>query len=168
VKLRLPDPALSWAGASLRPWHADDADQLVHAWCDPEIARWNPVPSDPSAERASVWLDRYDDRVANRLALDLVIVEDGVVMGEVGIANIDAGRRAALIGYWLLPDGRGRGLAAQALAVFSAWLLEDLGLDLLVARCAVANEASQRVAAHAGYVHRRDDDKGHQLWARTS
>lgn len=106
--------------------------------------------------------------MAQGLALDLVIIDDetSAVVGEVGISNVDPARKAALIGYWLLPDGRGRGLATHAVAELSTWLFEDLGLRLLVARCAVANAASQHVAARAGYEFRRVDDDGYQLWAR--
>jgi RimJ/RimL family protein N-acetyltransferase len=167
VQLKVPDPAIAWTGASLRPWRSSDAASLLSAWNDAEIARWNPVPAGPTIEQADRWIAGYDDRITSGLALDLVIVDgaSGKVVGEVGISNLDAHRRAALIGYWLLDDARGRGLAGQAVDAFSTWLLGDLGLRLLVARCAVANVASHRVASSAGYQFRRVDETGFQLWA---
>ena len=166
ISLRLPVPELRWPGGRLRPWRGDDAESLVAAWTDPEVGRWNPVPNDPSPERAAAWIATTPDRLDEGRSLDLCLVEDDdVVLGEVGLSGFDQAHHAALIGYWLLPEGRGRGLAAAAVRTVSDWAAAELDLRILVARCATANLASHAVARRAGYTHaRRDDD--HELYVR--
>lgn len=167
--LHLPDPPLSWTGGSLRPWQPDDAGSLVEAWTDPEIARWNPVPPQPSAEHAQRWIAGCDQRLEQRRSLDLCIVSEstaGQVVGEVGLSGFDWERRAALIGYWLLPAGRGQGLAAHASAALTEWAFASLQLQVVVARCATDNAASQAVAKRAGFRHVQSNSDGYELWIR--
>ena len=153
------------AGGRLRRWQPDDAPVLVRAWTDADVARWNPVPDEATPETAERWIDGVARRQANRLAIDFVIdsAAHGAV-GEVGLSGFNARYRAALIGYWLLPEGRGQGLATQALRSVTGWAHEALDLDLIVARCHRSNANSQAVAARAGYVHEATDTTGHALW----
>lgn len=176
MDLRLPDPPLGWPGGALRPWRTADAAQLANAWCDREIARWNPVPTDPSVIRAQNWIAGCDDRLSAGRSLDLCIVDTdsdsdidrSTVIGEIGLSGFDPNRRAALIGYWLLPEGRGRGHASAATDALAAWALSNLELNVLVARCASANLGSHHVALRAGFTHAGSDGSGHELYARRS
>lgn len=167
MRLALPDPPLSWDSGSLRPWTADDAATLVDAWHDREIARWNPVPPDPTIERATHWIAGCEARLDADRSLDLCIVDDSptaAVIGEVGLSGFDWDRGAALIGYWVLPIGRGRGLATQATAALADWAIRGIGLKLIIARCNSANLASQAVAQRAGFSHAHSDGDGNELW----
>ena len=168
MRLELPDPPLNWDGGSLRAWTTDDAPALVAAWQDREIARWNPVPPEPTLDRASHWIDGCDQRLEADRSLDLCVVdaESQQVVGEVGLSGFDWDRGAALIGYWLLPAGRGRGLASQATAALADWAVDKLELHLLIARCDSANLASQAVAQRAGFRHAHGDGQGNELWVR--
>lgn len=170
MRLSLPDPPLSWDGGSLRPWTAADAPTLVEAWHDREIARWNPVPPDPTVERATRWIDGCDTRLDADRSLDLCIVDDSeqTILGEVGLSGFDWERGAALIGYWVLPAGRGRGLASQATGALAEWAIGSLGMNLVIARCDSANLASQAVAQRAGFGHAHSDGDGNELWALRS
>lgn len=170
MRLTLPTPPLSWHDGALRPWHEDDAPVLAAAWRDREIARWNPIPPDPSDERAAHWIAGCDQRLDGRRSLDLCIVaaDTNDVVGEVGLSGFDWDRRAALIGYWLLPAGRGRGLATHATSALANWALSALELSVIVARCNSANLASQAVAQRAGFSHGHSDGDGHELWVRRS
>lgn len=164
MRLRLPDPALASDDVVLRPWRPGDAERLVQAWSDPEIARWNPIPPEPTLDMARRWIDGCEARLVARISLDLCVTLDDLVIGEVGLSSFDTAHKGALIGYWLLPEGRGTGRATASLRAVTEWAFEDLGLEVLVARCAAANQASHAVARRAGYAHTRDDDAGYQLW----
>ena len=50
------------------------------------------------------------------------------------------------------PEARGRDVAARALRLVSDWLFTEIGLHRIELAHAVANAASCRVAAKAGYV----------------
>ena len=164
--MREPDPPLLVPHGRLRPWRVEDASTLVEAWHDAEVSRWNPVPADPSDERARDWIEGCPERLRRGRSLDLCIVDDDdLVVGEVGLSGFDPAHGGAFIGYWLLPRARGRGTCAAAVSEVSEWALDQLGLRALVARCATANLASHAVARSAGYAHAgRDSD--HELYVR--
>jgi RimJ/RimL family protein N-acetyltransferase len=66
--------------------------------------------------------------------------------------RIDQVARTAELGYVLVQQARGRGVASTALRLLTQWAfseLEALRLELLIS---VENQASQRVAARCGYV----------------
>lgn len=78
---------------------------------------------------------------------------DDLVIGEVGLSNIDQDRRAALIGYWVAPAARGRGVATDAVEAVSRWALGPGRLAALVASVDPANERSVAVLVAAGFEH---------------
>jgi [ribosomal protein S5]-alanine N-acetyltransferase len=64
--------------------------------------------------------------------------------------NLTTSRRAG-IGYWLLPEARGKGLATCAVRLTSRWALRELGLARLGLFAEPSNVHSQRVAERAGF-----------------
>jgi RimJ/RimL family protein N-acetyltransferase len=65
--------------------------------------------------------------------------------------NLGADRRGT-IGYWLLPEARGRGHATRAVRLVSRWAYEEVDVARLGLLAAVSNRPSQRVAELAGFV----------------
>ena len=59
---------------------------------------------------------------------------------------------SAGIGYWLLPQARGRGLATRAVRLLSDWAFADLELARLRLFTEPENERSQRVAERCGFM----------------
>lgn len=170
--LRLPDPPLvdQAAGIRLRPWEATaaDADALAAAWRDPAVGAANPVPADRSPAAAARWLGSEPRRRAAGVALDLVacpLAGPPDVLGEVGLRNVDPGRRRAEVGWWVAADHRGRGVAGAAVRLLVDWALDQAGLVQVWARVAPGNTASARVAAAAGLV-RLGAAGGTDVWAR--
>lgn len=161
--LVLPDPPLADAELALRPWRVADAEALAAAWRDPSVARWTGVPPTVDLATAVRWIDGEAARRQQGLALDLVIELAGDLVGEVGLARIDAERRAAEIGWWVGEPWRGRGIATRSTALVATWAVRSLGIQTLVARCHPGNPASGRVAAAAGF-ERRAASGEHELW----
>ena len=159
-------PRLSLEPGLLRSWRLGDASALVAAWTDPEIARWNDVPSDPSLTVARRWISGEQQRLERRLSVDLALdcPDIGGVVGEVGLSGFGVNHHGALIGYWLLPQARGQGLASKAVRAVTTWARQELGLDVVVARCHIDNVASQAVARRAGLAYHADDGPSTQLW----
>jgi RimJ/RimL family protein N-acetyltransferase len=151
VVLEVPD--LGDERLRLRPWRLADAPALVRAWHDPDIIEGSRPPADRSPEAASRWIGGCDERRRLGVALDLVIADpaDDRVLGEVGLSKLDPGRRAAVIGWWVHADERGRGVATDAITLFTQWALGPAGLRALFAEIATDNPASLRVAERAGY-----------------
>lgn len=152
-------------GGRLRSWTNADAPVLVQAWADTDIARWNAVPPEPTLETATRWISGVQERLEKRLSVDMVVDADALgVVGEVGLSGFSDAHQGAVIGYWLLPAGRGQGFAAAAVVAFTAWAHESFGLDVIVARCHESNLASQAVARRAGFQNEARDSSGNQLW----
>jgi RimJ/RimL family protein N-acetyltransferase len=61
------------------------------------------------------------------------------------------GMRRGSVGYWLLPEARGQGLASRAVKLVSRWALRDLDLARLALLTETANRQSQRVAERSGF-----------------
>lgn len=148
--LPLPELRTHDGPLSLRPWQADDAGALAAAWEDPLVRRWlQPPPGGVTA--AADWIAGGGRRLSAGSAIDAAVVVDDAVAGEVGFHGFDRRRRAALVGYWIGSQHRGRGLGASALTAATRWWFDVVGGAALVAECASANTASWRTAEIAGF-----------------
>ncbi|MGD1224069.1 GNAT family N-acetyltransferase [Streptomyces krungchingensis] len=139
-------------GLELRPWRADDADALVAAGQDPAIRRWNRLIV-PSPAEARTRVERMHERWRNEQGAIWAIAphDGGRAVGLIGWGDIDLADGSAEIVYWILPAGRGRGVAVEATRRLSQWAFDELGLHRLLLCHSVANPASCRVAAKAGF-----------------
>lgn len=146
----LPELGVVDGPITLRPWCTSDAHVLAAAWEDPLVRQWLEPPTG-GASAAATWIAGADQRRAAGTAIDAAIVVDGAVAGEIGLHRFDRRRRAALVGYWVGPGHRGRGLAATALVAATRWWFETIDGQALVAECASANVASWRTAEAAGF-----------------
>ncbi|HCW00250.1 MAG TPA: hypothetical protein DGK99_02455 [Acidimicrobiaceae bacterium] len=153
-RLAVPDPPLVVDGLELRRWAVGDRDDLVEAWADPEVRRWTAVPDDVDSDVAARWIAGEERRREAGLALDLVgvAVNDGRLLGEVGLSAFDMQRGAARIGWWVAASERGRGVATSMVRVLTAWAhAGPLALRAVVAEVDPANPASAAVARAAGF-----------------
>lgn len=154
----LPDPPLQDGPLELRPWRPGDGAALAAAWADPEVVRWTGVPEATDAAAAELWIAGEADRRARGLALDLAIERDGAVVGEVGLVDVDGRPGTAEMGWWIAPEHRGRGIAADAARLVASWAVDELSVTTVVARCHPDNPASGAVAAAAGFARCETED----------
>jgi RimJ/RimL family protein N-acetyltransferase len=139
------------AGLALRAFGPDDARDLVAAFADAQIARWNPGPAVPDAA-AAFMAERNDWSSASHASWAVADSSDRLV-GSVSVHQIDADQADAEIGYWVAPWARGRGHATAAVVAASGFAFTRLGLHRLYLFHAVDNPASCAVATAAGFVH---------------
>ncbi len=136
---------------TLRPWRVDDTPALVAAWHDDDIAAGSTPPLDRSALAATRWIEGCEIREQRLLAIDRVIDVAGECVGEVGLSDIDQRRGAALIGWWVGAEHRGRGFAVAGVTAMLE-VAAMFGVTTLVARIGIDNAASVRVAEHVGFM----------------
>ncbi len=105
-----------------------DLDEAA-AWIDNVNRGWE-------AEKLAGWAAEIDGTVVGRAVLRFVDLHDGI----------------AEVGYWVLPEARGRGVATRAVEVLSSWALDVLGLHRLELEHSVRNEVSCRVAVRTGFA----------------
>jgi RimJ/RimL family protein N-acetyltransferase len=145
-------------GFALRPWSlvgepGRRARELSALAADPAISLWNPllVTTVPHAER---WLKSRTaawerGEVASFALLDPDFDE---LLGTVTTRWADRGDGLAMIGYWLVPAARGRGLATRAVEAVTRWAFATAEVRRIELAHAVGNSASCRVAARTGYL----------------
>jgi RimJ/RimL family protein N-acetyltransferase len=144
-QLCVPDPAL-------------DAAAVAQAHADPEIALWNPGPTD--LDGATDWVARRADWSDGMHASWLVkSAAGGTVLGSVSVHQVDGVNLLAEVGYWVAPQARGQGVGTAALSAATRFAFGALGLNRLEILHAVENVGSHRLAERVGYrqegVHRQ-------------
>ncbi|MET9662819.1 GNAT family protein [Streptomyces sp. NPDC006510] len=151
--------ALDLDDVLLRPWSRKDAesegllDGLMAAAADPGIALWSPVAAADRSE-ALAWVEARDgawDRGAVA-SFAVVAAADGALLGNVALRWVDREDGLAMIGYWVLPAARGRGIASRATAAVTSWGFATADARRIEIAHAVGNEGSCRVADRCGYL----------------
>jgi RimJ/RimL family protein N-acetyltransferase len=137
-------------GLTLRPFGDDDADALVRAYADPAIQRWH--RRSLTHDEALEWVrGRAHARWQRETGAEWAVVDGaGDLVGRVGLPVLHLDEGIAEVGYWVLPEGRGRGVAGRALTAMTAWLF-DVGLHRIELMHSVHNEPSCRVAVKSGF-----------------
>ena len=77
---------------------------------------------------------------------------------------VEAEKRWAEVGYWVMAEHRGRGLATVSVALFTEWALRDLPISRLFARTSPENPASGLVVERAGYTRAGQLEDGTVVW----
>ncbi|GAA3560437.1 GNAT family N-acetyltransferase [Kribbella ginsengisoli] len=146
-------PRLKADDLVLRPWRAADAPIVKAAFDCPDIQRWHVRRLD-TLEEAVEWTGQWPLRWAAEEAVSWAIVDDtDEPLGQVGLRSISLAEGAAGVSYWVLPDARGRGLAARAVAAMCGWAFGEVGLNRLENHHSTLNQASCRVAEMTGFPH---------------
>jgi [ribosomal protein S5]-alanine N-acetyltransferase len=109
--------------------------------------------------------------------MPFVIEVDGVVQGQLNVANILYGSvSSAVIGYWVSPEVAGRGVAPTSVALVTDYLMNQVGLHRVEIDVRPENTASLRVIEKLGfryegikqrYIHINGDWRDHYIFALT-
>jgi len=141
-------PAGQWV---LRRPRAAEAPEALALLQDPEVALWNPAPMVVDLASARDWCERGAAWSSSHSTFSVVAPADGRLLGNVSLFCIDEEHLTASIGYRVMPDARGFGVATAAVSAVAAWALGPRGLARVWLQHAVANIASCRVAGKAGF-----------------
>ena len=136
----------------LRPFEPGDVAAVIEAFTTPDIEYYHFRRFDNEAEALSWIGDRAAGWRAERAA-SWAITEraTGTVLGRVSIALVLEDGYGE-VGYWVLPRGRGRGVATRACVAATRWA-HQLGLHRIQLQHSTTNEGSRRVALASGFVY---------------
>jgi RimJ/RimL family protein N-acetyltransferase len=150
-----PDPQLTDGSIRLEPLAQRDLDDAWTMVQDADVRRFTGMPSDAQRSTLPGWIRRYENGWTDGTCAGFSIRDaaSSAFLGFAGIVRLDLGARQGEVGYMLAPDARGRGAAAAAVRLVTAWGLGEVGLLRLELRIDDVNEASKRVAERAGYRH---------------
>lgn len=96
-----------------------------------------------------------------------VLVADGEVVGDAGFLGRPDSRHTVELGYSIVPERRGRGLATEAAVALTAWAFDQSGVQRVIAACAPDNVPSMRVLEKVGFA-RIGERAGELLWELSS
>ena len=145
--VELADLTLSSDRLDLRPWRPEDAGRVHEALSDPATREFLVLAEPFDADAARRWVQRR--REPGDANLDRAVVEraSGRVVGSASLRLPDD----PSVGYWIAPDARGHGYAAEAVRLLADWAF-GLGVVRMRLGCDVRNLASVRTALAAGFA----------------
>lgn len=152
-------PVLHGHGLRLCSWD-DGSEHDVEAWLrgvtDPGFQQWNtPLKSveDMASARESIRSKLAATANGTGASFRVADATSGTTLGHIAVNDIDRLTRCARVGYWVLPEARGQGVATRALALAARWALSDLGLHRLELGHALGHTASCRIAQRCGFPY---------------
>ena len=154
ARVETPFPAdLATQRIALRKFRSNDASWVALACNRPEMARFVPVlPSPYTNDDASVFVayteQAWKDGSSAPFAIESV---EGEPLGAVTVHRSSTDSGLASVGYWLRPEGRGRGAATEAVRLVSEWGFRDLSIERMNLITDPENLPSQRVAERVGF-----------------
>lgn len=156
--LHPPDPPLTDGVIVLRPFTDADVEQIWSACQDPQIQRFIPVPRPYERADAEAYVRRTQRQWAEgtKAAFAIADADDPTVL--LGAINVAINGAVGNSGYWVIPTGRGRGIASRALRLLTDWAFSSLGLGVILLEIRPENAASIAVARRAGYHHAGEID----------
>jgi ribosomal-protein-alanine N-acetyltransferase len=113
----------------------------------------------------------------NNSCLPFVIEQDGVIVGQLNVANILFGSvSSCVIGYWVIPEVAGKGITPTAVALVCDYLFNVVGIHRIEIDIRPENLASLRVVEKLGfryeglkqrYIHINGAWRDHYIFALT-
>lgn len=149
----MPTPALQTPRCLLRGFTDDDLDVVFRGLSHPQvIAHYGVRYASREATRAQMtWFARIEAEGTGRWWAICPRGKPDQVMGAVGLNDLVAAHRRAEMGYWLLPEHWGQGLAAECTAAMIAHAFGAMGLYRLAAEVDAPNHASRRLLQRLGF-----------------
>jgi RimJ/RimL family protein N-acetyltransferase len=152
-----PFPELRGHGLWLRAWNAEsdvDVAAYLRGLSDPEFQRWNTplkIIRDIDGARESLRSRAESAREGTGVSFCVTDADTGAILGHIGVNAIDHVMSRAIVGYWVLPEARGRKVATRALALASRYAFTDLALHRLELGHALGHDASCHIAESCGF-----------------
>ncbi|WP_189713322.1 GNAT family N-acetyltransferase [Streptomyces phaeofaciens] len=144
-------------GLRLRLWDPEspaDVDAWLRGHVDEEFRRWNTplrTIADSAGARAALEVRAADVATGVGMTFCVTDAADGTVLGQIGVHAIDRVMSVARVGYWVLPEARGRHVATRSLLLAARWAFTEVGLHRLELGHALGHEASCRIAERCGF-----------------
>ncbi len=82
-----------------------------------------------------------------------VVNEQEEICGLIGFHFSDRANHRTEIGYWLLPEYQHRGIVTEGVRLLCRWAVKERDIRRIQIRCAVGNEASNRVPLRLGFQY---------------
>ena len=155
----MQDHGLEDGVVRLREWAEEDSAWYADSVRDRLIQRF--TTESPALDAGLVRAAIARLRVAGDA--EGFVICDAVTGERLGNMALRHDGRTGEVSYWVAAEARGRGVAARALALFSSWSFQAVGLQELWLCAHRDNVASQRAAVRAGYRRDPGRDKSREV-----
>ncbi|SBT52278.1 GNAT family N-acetyltransferase [Micromonospora auratinigra] len=148
----LPDGRLTDGVVTLRRVGPADTDTLHRLHTLPEVVANRVPPVPPSRAALARRCDLAESRWLSGASADFLVLDaaTGAPAGGCMLVYDEPGTGQGMVGYSMLPEARGRGLATRAVALVADWAF-GIGLARLWAGTRPENVGSQRVLEKVGF-----------------
>jgi RimJ/RimL family protein N-acetyltransferase len=144
---------LSDGAVALRELVADDVEPYARAFAeDRDMGRLVGFARDPEEDGLRAHLLRLPELAAEDRFHELAIEADGRFAGSLVVHHLDRANGHVEVGFWLLPDARGRGVATTALRLALGWLFEGEDLNRVEMTTTPDNPTVPAVAERLGFT----------------
>lgn len=128
--LRYPNPPVADGFVRLRRWEERDLACVRAAATDPRIPSGTTVPANYSEAERMAFIKRQWSRQDEGQGLSLA-VEEAATSTAVGLIALlfRPEPLVAGIGYWVIPEARGRRFVSRAIALLSPWALHQASVN---------------------------------------
>jgi len=137
----------------IRKFKMSDINLVRAASADPLIPLITTIPSVFTEKAAQAYIERQWSRYNDRIGYSFAIAEAGTdnAIGSIylGLRNIEDGR--ASVGYWIIQDFRGKGIAKTALGKIAEWAQNELQIPRLELYVEPWNTGSIKTAESSGF-----------------
>ena len=151
-------------------------DGLAAVAADPDVRRFTRIPDPVPPGFPETWLGRFEEGRREGAREGFAIVGGGSeFLGVAVVPKLDRDARTAELGYVVVREARGRGVATEALRLLTEWAFAEAGMLRLELLISVDNAASKRVAERCGYVRegvlrslyvKQDVREDTEIWSR--
>jgi ribosomal-protein-serine acetyltransferase len=116
------------------------------------LRAWLPwVDQMRSVDDFKKYINSSKQRYANHTEMGYVIMQDQVMIGRLGLYNIDLMNKSASIGYWLDKKREGKGIITRCCKAVIDEGFAHLQLNRIEIRAAIANVKSQAIPERLGF-----------------
>lgn len=136
---------------TLRPWHLDDANDLVDLANNKNIAQFmaDVFPHPYTIENGKTFIAFATSNPNSKI---FAIINDGKPVGSIGLhLQTDILRKNAEIGYWLGEQHWRKGIITQAIPQMIDYGFKNMDIVRIFARIMGNNKASQKVVEKCGF-----------------
>ena len=135
----------------LRPPILGDLSSIAPAFLDDAVGGEAGLPKLSERELRVFMEQQLAALQASGRLFPLLIVDDDAIVGGASLNNYEPFRDRVEIGYWLFPQGRGRGIATRVARAISEHAF-GIGVRRVEAVVRPENEPSIRVLERAGFT----------------
>jgi [ribosomal protein S5]-alanine N-acetyltransferase len=138
----------------LRPFTEGDADALFNIYSDPEVCRYLPFPAwaDIEFARKRIAKDRAGMGNGEYVRFALERIEDGAIIGDCCLFNLNAQCRRAEIGYSQRRSAWGNGYIDEGLRALIEFGFTEIDLNRIEADIDPRNLGSAKSLERLGFV----------------